>query len=75
MKRTVATGASLGLKKGDLCINRMGWACKIISDARTFAPCCEVWGPFHELGSVYASELRVVDEATFNAAKAAINSI
>lgn len=63
------TGKSLGLAKGDMCVNTAGWACLILSDAHTFAPCCRVWGFENECGSVYATELRKVSEQEFNAAK------
>jgi hypothetical protein len=57
------TGTSRGLAKGDWCLNACGWVCRILSDVRTFAPCCEVWGFEHEAGSVYAAELTKITES------------
>lgn len=53
----LATGKSLGFKSGDFVHTGM-FPGIIISDVRTFAPCCEVWGIEHEMGSAYATDLR-----------------
>jgi hypothetical protein len=58
------TGTSRGLAKGDYCMTSSGWPCRIMSDVRTFAPCCEVWGFEHECGSVYAADLTKISEDT-----------
>ena len=56
MKEKIITGKSKGLVKGDL-IYTGAFPGIIISDVHTFAPCCEVWGFEHELGSAYAKDM------------------
>ena len=50
------TGKALGFKKGDF-VHTGAFPGIIISDVQTFAPCCEVWGFEHEMGSAYAEDL------------------
>lgn len=51
------TGKALGFKKGDF-VHTGFFPGIIVSDVHTFAPCCEVWGVEHEIGSSYAKDLR-----------------
>jgi hypothetical protein len=58
------SGKSLGFKKGDFVFTG-SFPGIIISDVQTYAPCCEVWGYEHEMGSAYAEELIKLDYASF----------
>lgn len=58
------TGKALGFKKGDF-VYTGAFPGIIISDVQTFAPCCEVWGIEHEMGSAYATDLRRLSFAQF----------
>lgn len=60
------TGKSLGFKKGDFVFTG-AFAGIIISDVHTYAPCCEVWGFAHEMGSAYATDLRHISYEGFKA--------
>jgi hypothetical protein len=62
----IATGKSLGFKVGDF-IHTGAFPGIIISDVGTFAPCCEVWGWEHEMGSAYATHLRKLSFPEFRA--------
>ena len=53
----IVTGKALGFKKGDF-VWTGAFPGIIISDVQTFAPCCEVWGIEHEMGSAFAYDLR-----------------
>jgi len=50
------TGKKRGFKKGDFVFTG-AFPGIIISDVQTQAPCCEVWGFDHEIGSAYAADL------------------
>ena len=58
------TGKSKGLKKGDF-VHTGAFPGIIISDVHTFAPCCEVWGFEHEMGSAYASDIVKISKDEF----------
>lgn len=58
------TGKQMGLKKGDFVFTG-AFPGIIISDVHTFAPCCEVWGIEHELGSAYAADMRKLTREEF----------
>jgi hypothetical protein len=60
----MSTGKSLGFKKGDF-VHTGAFPAIIISDVHTFAPCCEVWGIEHEMGSAYATDLKKLTFAEF----------
>ena len=60
------TGKSLGFVKGDF-VMTPAFPGIIISDVRTFAPCCEVWGFEHEMGSAYAKYLVKISKQEFMA--------
>ena len=62
----IATGKSLGFKKGEF-VWTGAFPGIIISDVRTYAPCCEVWGFEHEMGSAYATDLRKISFDEFKA--------
>jgi hypothetical protein len=64
MREKVITGKARGFKKGDF-VMTPGFPGVIISDVQTFAPCCEVWGLEHEMGSAYASELILLTKEEF----------
>lgn len=53
------TAKALGFMKGDLVFTGMfpGIVCMDVNTAR---PMCEVWGVAHELGSVYAENLKLL---------------
>lgn len=53
----MATAKSLGYNKGDYCMNRNGFVCKLVQDVGTSVPLCEVWGLYHEFGGVSAGDL------------------
>ena len=53
------TGKALGFKKGDF-VHTGAFPGIIISDVQTFAPCCEVWGFEHEMGSAYAEDMTLL---------------
>lgn len=55
-EKHMKTGKALGFKKGDF-VHTGAFPGIIISDVQTFAPCCEVWGFEHEMGSAYAEDL------------------
>jgi hypothetical protein len=61
-----STGKSLGFKVGDF-IWTGAFPGIIISDVGTYAPCCEVWGWKHEMGSAYATDLRKISFEEFKA--------
>ena len=50
------TGKARGFMKGDF-VNTGAFPAIIMSDVNTSAPCCEVWGTEHEMGSAYADDL------------------
>jgi len=52
----MSTGKARGFAKGDF-VWTGAFPGIIISDVHTFAPCCEVWGFEHEMGSAYAEDL------------------
>lgn len=63
------------LSKGQAAYNLAGWPCIVIQASRrkhnadSEPILCEVWGPFHECGSVYRGELSVAtDEAAWKQA-------
>lgn len=58
------TGKARGFKKGDFVFTGM-FPGIIISDVQTFAPCCEVWGFEHEMGSAYADDLVPLTKEAF----------
>jgi hypothetical protein len=58
------TGKSLGFVKGDFVLTP-AFPGIIISDVHTYAPCCEVWGWEHEMGSAYAHELQKINKEQF----------
>ena len=58
------TGKKLGFKKGDFVFTG-AFPGIIISDVHTFAPCCEVWGFYHEMGSAYAEDLTLLSWPEF----------
>ena len=63
-KAKVQTGVRLGFKKGDFVFTG-AFPAIIMSDVRTFAPCCEVWGVEHEGGSVLATDLKKITKEQF----------
>lgn len=50
------TGVKKGLAVGDF-VHTGAFPAIIISDVRTYAPCCEVFGFEQECGSAYAAEM------------------
>ncbi len=60
------TGKALGFKKGDF-VHTGAFPGIIISDVHSFAPCCEVWGFEHEMGSAYAEDLTAMTWEEFKA--------
>lgn len=58
------TGKARGFKKGDF-VDTGAFPGIIISEVHTFAPCCEVWGIEHEMGSAYADDLRKLTKEEF----------
>lgn len=59
----MATAKSLGINKHDCITTSMGFVGIVIGGANTATPLCEVWGLYHELGSVYANELTKITKA------------
>lgn len=52
----MVTGKRRGFKVGDF-VHTGAFPGIIIADVGTYAPCCEVWGFEHEMGSAYATDL------------------
>lgn len=51
------TAKALGFKKNDYALTSLGFVARLDSYLNTYAPMCEVWGWFHEWGSVASNEL------------------
>lgn len=63
-EKNMKTGKALGFKKGDF-VHTGAFPGIIISDVQTFAPCCEVWGLEHEMGSAYAEDMTLLTWENF----------
>lgn len=63
-EKNMKTGKALGFKKGDF-VHTGAFPGIIISDVQTFAPCCEVWGFEHEMGSAYAEDMTLLTWENF----------
>lgn len=63
-EKHMKTGKALGFKKGDF-VHTGAFPGIIISDVQTFAPCCEVWGLEHEMGSAYAEDMTLLTWENF----------
>lgn len=52
----------MGFKKNDYALTGLGFVARLESYINTETPECEVWGLYHEFGSVYSHELIPITE-------------
>lgn len=59
------TAKALGIVKGDFIVTPSGFPGIIVADAHTSMPMVEVWGLAHEVGSIYAEQLKKITRKDF----------